>query len=235
MNKKATMTDIVPSACKKTDSGYSVDLAQMPENPDRYRLMIQSFVPRPIAWVLTENENGSYNLAPFSYSAAVAPTPMTFLFSCGMRRGGGVNKDEPAKKDTWANIERTGHCVLHIPSVDNIEAVNNSAAGLDIGASEAEQFGIETVPFGDFPLPRVKAAPIAFACTLNGVTEIGDPPLGLVRVEAQHIYLAEHIVEEVDGNNIHINEKAIDPLTRLGKTKYGSLGDILDIGPPPKI
>lgn len=222
------------NACQKADNGYNIDLAQMPDNRDRYKLMIQSFVPRPIAWVLTENEDGSYNIAPFSYSAAVAPTPMTFLFSCGMRRGGGPSRDEPLKKDTWANIERTKRCVLHIPSVDNIEDVNNSAAGLDVGASEADHFGIELAEFDDFPLPRVKNAPVAFGCELAGVTTIGTPPLGLVMVQAQRIFLADHIVESVDGHDIHIDEKAINPLTRLGKTKYGTLGEVLDIGAPPK-
>lgn len=222
------------SACQKTANGYNVDLAKMPDNRDRYKLMIQSYVPRPIAWVLTENENGTYNLAPFSYSAAVAPTPMTFIFSCGMRRGDGRGSEEFLKKDTWANIERTGRCVLHLPSVDNIEDVNNSASGIEVGGSEVDTFGVELADFEGSDLPRVKNAPLAFNCRLAGVTNIGDPPLGLIMVEAENIFMAEHIVESVEGNDIHIDETAINPLTRLGKTKYGSLGKVIDIGPPPK-
>ena len=224
-----------PSACQKTPHGYHVDLSQMPENSERYKLMIQSFVPRPIAWVLTENENKTFNLAPFSYSAAIAPTPMMFLFSCGMRKSSTPDNHLFVKKDTWANIERTKKCVLHIPSVENIEDVNNSAAGLDIGNSEIDHFQIELTEFDGFPLPRVKNAPVAYGCDLHDVTEIGTPPLGLVMVQAQHIFLAEHIVDQVKGHDIHINEKAINPLTRLGKTKYGTLGEVLDVGPPPKV
>jgi flavin reductase (DIM6/NTAB) family NADH-FMN oxidoreductase RutF len=36
-----------------------------------YFQMIQTLVPRPIAWVLSEHANGGLNLAPFSYFTAV--------------------------------------------------------------------------------------------------------------------------------------------------------------------
>jgi hypothetical protein len=32
-----------------------------------YVRMIQTLIPRPIAWVLSANANDSWNLAPFSY------------------------------------------------------------------------------------------------------------------------------------------------------------------------
>lgn len=215
---------------QKTQGGVTVAAHNFTDPAARYGLLIQTFVPRPIAWVLTENENGSYNLAPFSYAGCVDHNPPTLLFSCGMRR-----EARNLKKDTWANLERTGKCVVHIPSVANMEAVNNSAAGLAIGESEVEAFNIPLVPFDGFTLPRIKAAPVAYGCTLKDVIELGHVPMGLLMVEVNTFFMADHIIESIDGETIHIDEKAIDPLTRLGKTKYGSLGALHDIGTPPRL
>lgn len=215
---------------QKTEGGLTVASEAFTNHAARYGLLIQTFVPRPIAWVLTENENGTHNLAPFSYAGCVDHNPPTLLFSCGMRR-----EARDLKKDTWANLERTGKCVVHIPSVSNMEAVNNSAAGLEVGESEAEEFNIPLTYFDGFDLPRVKDAPVAYGCKLKDVVELGKVPMGLLMVEVEQFYMAEHIVESIEGENIHIDEMAIDPLTRLGKTKYGTLGELHDIGTPPKL
>ncbi|MBF0322089.1 MAG: hypothetical protein HQL62_03935, partial [Magnetococcales bacterium] len=44
-----------------------------------YHHMNQTLVPRPIAWVLTENASGSLNLAPFSYFNGVTVPAATNL------------------------------------------------------------------------------------------------------------------------------------------------------------
>lgn len=215
---------------QKTQGGLTVAADSFTNQAARYSLLIQTFVPRPIAWVLTENENGSHNLAPFSYAGCVDHNPPTLLFSCGMRR-----EARDLKKDTWANLERTGKCVVHIPSVANMEAVNNSAAGLAIGESEVSTYNIPLADFDGFTLPRVADAPVAYGCKLKDVVELGQVPMGLLLVEVEQFYMANHIIESIDGENVHIDEKAIDPLVRLGKTKYGTLGELHDIGTPPKL
>jgi len=44
-----------------------IDLASL--NPlEIYAAMTQTIVPRPVAWILTENENASFNLAPVTAS-----------------------------------------------------------------------------------------------------------------------------------------------------------------------
>ena len=63
-----------------------------------YKTMIQTVIPRPIAWTLTENENGTYNLAPFSYFNAIGSNPPMVSLSIGKRRDG-------RDKDTKRNIE----------------------------------------------------------------------------------------------------------------------------------
>ncbi|HCH70255.1 MAG TPA: hypothetical protein DE042_07255, partial [Colwellia sp.] len=47
----------------------------------RYHLMTQTIIPRPIAWALTDSNNGQLNLAPFSYFTAVSSAPPILMIS----------------------------------------------------------------------------------------------------------------------------------------------------------
>lgn len=76
---------------------------------ERYHLMTQTVIPRPIAWVLTESSKANYNLAPFSYFTAVSSQPPLMMFSIGKKPTG-------ERKDTVVNLERQQHCVVHIAS-----------------------------------------------------------------------------------------------------------------------
>ncbi|HHN77523.1 MAG TPA: flavin reductase family protein, partial [Phycisphaerales bacterium] len=67
----------------------------------RYKLLIGSVVPRPIALVSTISPSGRDNLAPFSFFTAVGSNPMTMLF-CP------ANKPDGSEKDTLHNAKPTG-------------------------------------------------------------------------------------------------------------------------------
>ena len=58
-----------------------------------YLHMIQVLVPRPIAWVLSENASGSFNLAPFSYFNAVCSDPPLIMLSVGKKPDGSFKLD----------------------------------------------------------------------------------------------------------------------------------------------
>ena len=86
-----------------------------------YQTMIQCIVPRPIAWVLTDNGDRSFNLAPFSYFNGVSSRPPIISISAGKKRDG-------SKKDTWKNIEERTLFVVHLAQTDHAPLV--SATGL---------------------------------------------------------------------------------------------------------
>lgn len=66
----------------------------------------------PVVLIGTVNENGTYNLAP-----------MSSIFWLGWRCMLGLS----ALSKTTENILRTGQCVLNLPSVQQVEAVNRLA------------------------------------------------------------------------------------------------------------
>ena len=83
-----------------------IDLASL--NPlEIYAAMTQTIVPRPVAWILTENENASFNLAPYSYFNAISSAPPMGIVSVTIAPDRDI-------KDTRHNLETRGDCVIHI-------------------------------------------------------------------------------------------------------------------------
>src|SRR4028118_229595 len=62
-----------------------IDPATLTER-ERYKILIGAVVPRPIAWVSSIAEDGTPNLAPFSYFNIACTDPPMLLF-CPQRRG----------------------------------------------------------------------------------------------------------------------------------------------------
>ena len=178
-----------------------------------YYHMIQTLVPRPIAWVLSENPDGSLNLAPFSYFTAVSSDPPLLMLSIGTRADGSA-------KDTRANIEQRGHFVVHIAHTDLIEPVNASSAELPPGKSEVEQLSLPTAEFDGFALPRLAQCRIAYACQRYHVMEIGNRQQGLVFGQIHSIYIDDRIAEETANGRIKVDNDRLDPLGRLGANEY---------------
>jgi len=189
-----------------------------------YYTLIQTIIPRPIAWILTENHTENYNLAPFSYFTAVASEPPLLMVSIG-------KKPNSENKDTLTNIEKTKHCVVHIADTSLAEQVNQSAAGLEYGESEVDYAGLSTTEFGDFGLPRITQAKIALACSLHEIKEIGNKPMNLVFLEVQQAYIDDDIIQMNDKHST-IDAIKLDPLARLGGNDYAAINKPFTIGRP---
>ena len=73
--------------------------------PLTYFTMTQTVVPRPIAWILSENEDASFNLAPFSYFNAICSDPPLVMISIGLQ-------DDGSEKDSLRNIRQRSQFVI---------------------------------------------------------------------------------------------------------------------------
>src|SRR5690606_11369943 len=97
------------------------------------------------AWVLSESDNGSFNLAPFSYFNAIASEPALVIFSVGHKRDG-------SKKDTWHNIEQRERFVIHLGVKSLAEQLNETARALPAGESELARIDSQLVDDAEFGL-----------------------------------------------------------------------------------
>jgi flavin reductase (DIM6/NTAB) family NADH-FMN oxidoreductase RutF len=185
-------------------------------NRDRYKLLIGSILPRPIAWVSTMDRMGRLNLAPFSYFTAVCPSPMTLLFCPGVHPDG-------RKKDTWANIEQVPEFVVNITNEDTAEKMNLTATLLPSEQSEFEWAGVTPTASETISVPRVVEAPIAFECVLDQIVVISDQPGGGATVigRVQCVHLRDDLYQ--DGR---IKTAVLKPIGRLAGDEYTRTGEV---------
>jgi flavin reductase (DIM6/NTAB) family NADH-FMN oxidoreductase RutF len=197
------------------------------DNTDQiYFLMIQLLVPRPIAWVISDNGNGTHNLAPFSFFNAITSNPPILMISVGW-------KDEKTRKDTWVNIDERGHFVVNLPSSAEVQDVSNSSAVLPHGVSEIDQFHIPIEKLEGWPLPKVKDTKVAFFCEKYAIYEIGNDPQGMILGKINQIWVNDTNVSH-DKDRIVIDPSKLDPLSRLGGNHYAHLGEVLTVKRPDK-
>jgi len=187
---------------------------------DAYFTMTQAVLPRPIAWVLTENHDHSLNLAPFSYFNAVASDPPLIMFSIGIKPDG-------SQKDTLRNVEERDRFVVNIASVSQLADLNQTSATLPYGKSEVESNAIQTAEIDNFPLPRVALCKVALCCTTYELKTIGNNDQALVFGEIQSIWLDDDCAGINEKGRLKIDAAKIEPLARLGAGEYASFGQIM--------
>ncbi|MFI4939198.1 MAG: flavin reductase family protein [Burkholderiales bacterium] len=170
-------------------------------NADNYKLLTNLVVPRPIAWVTSQNQNGVINLAPFSFFNAVGSDPLYIVISIGRNAAG-----EP--KDTAKNIQASGEFVVNLVTEDLFDAMNLSAADFPSAQSELVAAELHTAPSIGIKTPRVAEAQASLECKLHSAQSLGANTLFIGEVVM--FYVADHLM----GPHLHINNFA--PIGRLG-------------------
>jgi flavin reductase (DIM6/NTAB) family NADH-FMN oxidoreductase RutF len=159
---------------------------------DRYKLLVSTVTPRPIAWVVSLDTQGILNAAPFSFFNAFSGDPP--VVGIGM---GSHNPSRP--KDTRTNIRDTGQFVVNLVSEDMAEAMNVTAIDFAPAVDELTEAGLTSTPSVHVKPPRIAESPVALECELIQIVELGaESGLVLGRVVAMHIR----------------DEAVIDPKTR---------------------
>ena len=162
------------------------------EFADNYKFLIGSILPRPIAVVSTKNEDGTNNLAPFSFFTGISAKPMMVAFAPLIRTSTGE------KKDTLINIEREKEFVINFATEENSDLINKASAELPYGEDEFSYTGLTPVESTMVSAKRVKESPIHFECKLNQVISFGDQPGAgtLVIGEVVKVHVDESIYDK---------------------------------------
>lgn len=185
----------------------------------RYQLMAQTIIPRPIAWVCTEDEKGTLNIAPFSYFMGLSSEPPTMIVSIG-------HKSDGSQKDTLKNLRERKKCTICMVDASHLEQMHFSSKELDALQSEAEIFNISTKKILDGFPSMVEGVPSAFFCEFYQEIELkGSKTIPLV-VEIKAQYIDENIIADTEKLTLDY-----EPVARVGKS-YALLGEKIN---PPKI
>jgi flavin reductase (DIM6/NTAB) family NADH-FMN oxidoreductase RutF len=178
----------------------------------------------PVVLISSENEDGSANLAP-----------MSSAFQLGWRSILGLN----AASKTTLNMIRTGQCVLNLPSVDNVAAVNRLACltgsnpvpanklarGYTHQKHKFETAGLTPVPSLTVAPPRVLECPVqmeAVVAAKHDLMEDDDGTRGkIVTFEVRVTRVHTHPDIMMDGLPNRVDPDKWRPLIMSFQRFYG--------------
>ena len=184
---------------------------------DRYKLLIGSVVPRPIAFVSTISPAGAHNLAPYSFFTAVGSNPMTLLF-CPATLPDGSDKDT-LKNCLPPEEGGVGQFVVNVATETYSRKVAAAAEMLAYGESEFELTGLTPLPSSKVRPPRLAESPVAFECETVQVlrTAPGEPASGNVVIgRVVNVHIDEALVNE----RFHVDADQLQAIGRMGGLEY---------------
>jgi flavin reductase (DIM6/NTAB) family NADH-FMN oxidoreductase RutF len=191
----------------------------------------------PVVLISTVNEDGSFNIAP-----------MSSAFWLGWRCVLGLG----SSGKTTQNMLRTGECVLNLPSVDEVGAVNRLACltganpvpdnkrkrGYRYEPNKFEAAGLTPVPSETVAAPRARECPVQMEAVVAARHGLGDDgpwkgAMGTFEVRIQRVHVRPDLM--MDGFASRIDPDKWRPLIMSfqefyglapGKAHHSTLGEI---------
>jgi flavin reductase (DIM6/NTAB) family NADH-FMN oxidoreductase RutF len=183
-----------------------IDVAQ------RYRILVGTIVPRPIAFVSTLSPEGVANLAPYSFFTGIGSNPMSVLF-CPTNLPGGAEKDT-LRNARPVNEGGTGEFVVNLAIEAYRYQVAAAAEPLPPGDSEFDLTGLEMAPSRVVAPPRVAASPAALECRTTRIVQLNPGATGggnVVFGEVVHIFIRDDLV----GEKMRVDAGALGAIGRM--------------------
>ncbi|MDQ2065256.1 flavin reductase family protein [Xinfangfangia sp. CPCC 101601] len=197
------------------------DLDQVAE-PIAYKLLAATTVPRPIAWVVTQDAENKVNAAPYSFFNVMGSAPPTIAL--GLMRAA-----DRGFKDTAQNILDTGVFVVNLVPERLVEAMNLTSADAPRGVDELAFAGLATLPSVHVAPPRIAESPVAYECRALSTVVTGPNQVVVIgRV------LAVHIEDRflLDAERAHVDTPALDLVARSFGSGYIRSRDTFELARP---
>lgn len=191
---------------------------------EKNKILIGTVVPRPIALVSTESEEGVVNIAPFSYFNIVTYKPA--ILSIAVQRTNGK------QKDTARNITAGKEAVVHVVDISNVELANITAASLAPEDSELNYADFTPVKSVSVRPPGMKEAKARFETSLYDTKLIYDgdePTADVLFLKIEHFHLDESVYDEEKG---YIDVAELGAVSRLAGNDYAEIGRMFTIDRP---
>lgn len=197
------------------------DLSAVPE-PIAYKLLAATIIPRPIAWVVTQDAEGRRNAAPFSFFNVMGSAPPTVAL--------GILAD-PARglKDTAQAILDTGEFVINLVPERLVQAMNLTSIDAPRGVNELELAGLATLPSDSVAPPRIAESPVAFECRLHTSVETGPNQVVVIGLVTT-VHIEDRFL--LDPVRAHVDTDALDLVARSFGAGYIRSHDTFQLARP---
>ncbi|HEV7285357.1 MAG TPA: flavin reductase family protein [Kaistia sp.] len=200
-----------------SQSHVHFDFAELTER-QRYKLLIGTVIPRPIAFVSTVDRDGRRNAGPFSFFNVLTHDPA--IVAIGVE-----NYDDMRFKDTSRNIRDTGEFTVHIVDEALVKQMEICAIKFGPEVDEIAEAGLTTVPGLNVKSPRIVEAPAALECRRYMTLELGRAR-EIILGEVLGVFVRE---DAVDPQSLHIDQIKMDAIGRMGGHTYASTKEQFDI------
>ncbi|MCP1651911.1 flavin reductase family protein [Pseudomonas nitroreducens] len=185
---------------------------------EKYKILIGSVVPRPIALVTTIDAEGRANAAPFSFFNALSADPP--ILALGVE-----NYSDLSPKDTTLNIRQNQEFTVNIVSDALVEAMNVCAVPFEPGFDELVAAGLTAISGTRVGCPRIGEAPVALECRRMMALSIG---------QSREIILGEvlmaHVRDDlIDPATLYIDQLGLDAIGRMGGHGYARTREYFDL------
>jgi flavin reductase (DIM6/NTAB) family NADH-FMN oxidoreductase RutF len=172
--------------------------------PERYKLLLATVLPRPIAWVTTRDAAGAINAAPFSFFNVFGSDPATV--------GIGIGSKGPAEpKDTRANIRTNEQFIVNLVPFALAKEMRVTSIAFPRGVEETKEAGLSLTPSMRVGVPRIAEAPVSMECTFMQEIALGSFSLVLGKI------LMVHVTDKAVTNAArqHIDAEKLDLIGRM--------------------
>lgn len=185
------MSDPVITASNTAEPFSQFDLGTMPQ-ADVYKLLASVILPRPIAWIVSKDDNGAVNAAPYSFFNILGSDPPVIAVSF-------AKAPDRDSKDSLYNIRNHHGFVVNLVPEELAEAMNTTATNAPRGLSETNLAGLELLPGKVVNVPRIAGSPVALECQFLQTISLGA---------SSTILLAKIVY-------VHVRTSAFEDVTRL--------------------
>jgi len=183
---------------------------------DTYKLMTGTIVPRPIAWVVSQDAQGRNNAAPFSFFGAMSGDPPVVCLGVGPRPDG--------PKDTGANLRGDAGFVINLVSSALMQRMNVTAIDFAPGVDELQAAGLAIAPSNKVAPPRIADSPVSMECRVRQTLDLAANRQIIVAD-----ILAMHVRDDavLDAERCYIDTPRLDLVGRMHGRGWYSIQDNL--------
>lgn len=170
--------------------------------------------PRPIGWISTRADDGTLNLAPYSFFNVFNYKPPIVAFS------------SVGWKDTIRNVQATGEFVVNLATRELAQAVNTTSTEAPVMTNEFDLAGLTPLPSMCVAPPRIAQSPASLECRALEVRQLHD--LKGAKLDTW-MALGEVVMVHID--ETFLSEGTYDTASARPILRGGGPADYFEIGP----
>jgi flavin reductase (DIM6/NTAB) family NADH-FMN oxidoreductase RutF len=188
------------------------------KSTDRYKFLMGTVIPRPIALVTSLNDDGVLNAAPFSQFVVISVEPPLLAF---------VAHELPGRhKDTVANVLKSKEYVINTVNEAMASQVQQCSVAYPSSVSEVAEVGFHTLPSLKVRPQRIAESHVHFECKLHRAVDFGSGDEGTIMIVGEVV--VAHTAQGVLSGH-RVDHEMMNALRRISGRRYCRTNERIDV------